>query len=118
MTPRVRWPKSCLSTRSCSRAYARLRNLPPAYLDELADGAVVEELITGEIRSPSVQMRILPDGTPMVISTHDQVLGGELGQTYVGGQFPANPQYAPIIIEETRKVGDYLAAEGIVGRFG
>jgi len=97
---------------------ARLRNLPPAYLDKLADGAVVEELITGEIRSPSVQMRILPDGTPMVISTHDQVLGGELGQTYVGGQFPADPQYAPIIIEETRKVGDYLAAEGIVGRFG
>jgi hypothetical protein len=97
---------------------ARVRNLPPAYVDKLTDGAVVEELITGEIRSPSVQMRILPDGAPVVISTHDQVLGGELGQTYVGGQFPADPQYAPMIVDEARKVGDYLAAEGVVGRFG
>ena len=96
----------------------RLRDLPPAYIEKLAGGAVVEELITGEIRSPSVQMRILPDGTPVVISTHDQVLGGEFGQMFVGGQFPADPQYAPMIVDEARKLGDYLAAEGVVGRFG
>lgn len=96
----------------------RLRNLPPAYIEKLAGGAVVEELITGEIRSPSVQMRILPDGTPVVISTHDQVLGGEFGQMFVGGQFPTEPQYAPMIVDEARKLGDYLAAEGVVGRFG
>ncbi|HET9117653.1 MAG TPA: hypothetical protein VFN75_06195, partial [Pseudonocardiaceae bacterium] len=51
-------------------------------------------------------------------SSHDQILGGELGQTFVGTQFPADPQYAPLIVEEARKVGDYLAAEGVVGRFG
>jgi hypothetical protein len=106
------------SAEARAAVHDRLLHLPPDYVDKLADGAVVEELITGQLRSPSVQMRILPNGTPVVISTHDQILGGELGQTFVGAQFPADPQYAPLVVAEARKVGDYLAAEGAVGRFG
>jgi len=96
----------------------RLRSLPGSYADKLRDGGVVEELIPGEIRSPSVQMRILPGGKPIVLSTHDQVLGGELGQTFVACRFPAAPEYAPVIVPEALKVGAYLAKEGVVGRFG
>lgn len=96
----------------------RLRSLPSSYLKKVRDGAVVEEFIAGEVRSPSVQMRILPGGQPVVVSTHDQVLGGELGQTFVACRFPAERAYATAIVEEARKVGAHLAAEGVVGRFG
>src|SRR5215216_4515883 len=42
-----------------------------------AGGAVVEELldVPGMV-SPSVQLRIVPGGAPLVLSTHSQVLGG------------------------------------------
>lgn len=96
----------------------RLRSLPDSYLEKLADGGIVEEMIAGEIRSPSVQLRILPDGEPLIVSTHDQVLGGELGQSFVACRFPAEREYAAMIVEEARKVGRYLAAEGVVGRLG
>jgi PGM1 C-terminal domain/ATP-grasp domain len=96
----------------------RLRTLPSSYLKKLEEGAIVEELIAGEIRSPSVQMRILPGGEPVVLSTHDQVLGGELGQTFVACRFPAQREYAAAIVSEARKIGAHLAAEGVVGRFG
>jgi PGM1 C-terminal domain/Pre ATP-grasp domain len=96
----------------------RLRTLPPPYLEKLGDGGIVEELIGGEINSPSVQMRILPGGDPVVVSTHDQVLGGELGQTFVACRFPAERDYTAAIVREARKVGAALAAEGVVGRFG
>jgi hypothetical protein len=96
----------------------RLRSLPSSYLEKLGDGGVVEELIAGEISSPSVQMRILPGGEPVVVSTHDQVLGGEHGQTFVACRFPAEREHAKAIVPEARKVGAYLGAEGVVGRFG
>ena len=47
-----------------------------------------------EIRSPSVQLRITPLGQLEVLSTHDQVLGGPSGQSYLGCRFPADPAYA------------------------
>lgn len=96
----------------------RLRSLPGDYLEKLADGGIVEEMIAGEIRSPSVGLRILPGGDPVVIATHDQVLGGELGQTFVACRFPAEREYAAAIVGEARKVGEHLAAHGVVGRFG
>ena len=96
----------------------RLRSLPSSYLAKFGEGGIVEEFVPGEIRSPSVQMRILPGGEPVVVSTHDQVLGGELGQTFVGCRFPAEREYGPAIVQEARKVGGFLAAEGVVGRFG
>ena len=96
----------------------RLRSLPAEYMRTLAAGGIVEEMIAGEIRSPSVQLRILPGGQPLVISSHDQVLGGGAGQSFVGCTFPADPEYGPLVVHEARKVGQYLALQGVMGRFG
>jgi hypothetical protein len=81
-------------------------------------GGVVEERITGEeFRSPSVQMRVTPLGKLEVLSTHDQLLGGPSGQSYLGCIFPADPGYASAIMREAVKVGQRLASEGVIGRF-
>jgi len=81
-------------------------------------GGVVEERIAGEeFRSPSVQLRVTPLGVVELLSTHDQLLGGTGGQRYLGCQFPADPEYAPMITREAKKVGTRLAKEGVLGRF-
>jgi hypothetical protein len=85
-------------------------------LSELA-GIVEERVIGEEIRSPSVQMRITPLGQLEVLSTHDQVLGGPSGQSYLGCRFPADPAYAAVITREAVKVGQELVGEGVLGRF-
>ena len=89
------------------------------YMDKLAELAgIVEERVVGEeIRSPSVQLRITPLGQLEVLSTHDQVLGGPSGQSYLGCRFPADPAYATIITHEAVKVGKQLVGEGVLGRF-
>jgi hypothetical protein len=106
---------------------ARLRELqfelPEITYDDYTDmlekrGGVVEERIVGEeFRSPSVQMRITPLGKLEVLSTHDQLLGGPSGQSYLGCIFPADPGYATAITREAVKVGERLAKEGVIGRF-
>jgi hypothetical protein len=90
-----------------------------SYVEALAErGGIVEERIAGgEVRSPSVQMRVTPLGALEVLSTHDQLLGGPSGQSYLGCRFPADPAYAAAITREAVKVGDRLAAEGVIGRF-
>jgi hypothetical protein len=90
-----------------------------AFLSELEQhGGVVEERIDGrDFRSPSVQMRVTPAGVVELLSTHDQLLGGESGQRYEGCRFPADSAYAGLISEEAAKVGLILAAKGVVGRF-
>ncbi|HZQ07409.1 MAG TPA: peptide ligase PGM1-related protein [Anaerolineae bacterium] len=81
-------------------------------------GGVVEELISGnEMTSPSAQMRATPLGEVELLSTHDQILGGPSGQTYLGCRFPANVKYGPMIMREAEKIGKRFAREGIVGRF-
>jgi PGM1 C-terminal domain len=89
------------------------------YLAKLAErGGIVEERITGlEFRSPSVQLRVTPNGQVELLSTHDQVLGGPSGQSYLGCRFPASYSYAPAISAEARIIGERLAREGVVGRF-
>jgi hypothetical protein len=88
------------------------------YLEKLADGGVVEELISGpELHSPSVQMRATPLGDVELLSTHDQLLGGASGQSFVGSVFPADESYAREIAEDARAVGRLLAARGVLGRF-
>jgi hypothetical protein len=67
--------------------------------------------------SPSVQLRITPLGDVQLLSTHDQLLGGPSGQSYLGCVFPANIEYAPMITREAAKVGQRLAKEGVIGRF-
>lgn len=89
------------------------------YLEKLQlAGAIVEELVSGdEIRSPSAQMRITPLGEVELLSTHDQVLGGPTGQSYLGASFPADTAYGPAIMREAAKVGQRFAREGVIGRF-
>jgi hypothetical protein len=81
-------------------------------------GGVVEERITGTaLTSPSVQMRVLPDRTVELLSTHDQLLGGANGQKYLGCVFPADPAYSRLISEPAMAVGRALAERGVMGRF-
>ena len=90
-----------------------------SYMEKLQERkGVVEERIMGEeIRSPSVQLRVTPLGVVELLSTHDQLLGGPSGQSYLGCVFPADPGYAALITQEAGKVGKRLAKEGVIGRF-
>jgi len=90
-----------------------------SYMQKLQErSGVVEERIMGdEFRSPSVQLRITPLGKVELLSTHDQLLGGPSGQSYLGCVFPADTAYAPLITREAEKVGKRLAKEGVIGRF-
>ena len=81
-------------------------------------GGIVEAFVDGEVKeSPSVQCRITPVGTSEVLSTHDQVLGGESGQIYIGAQFPAADDYAVDIGRMGKKISDALLEKGVLGRF-
>ena len=90
-----------------------------SYMKQLQERkGVVEERIMGEeFRSPSVQLRVTPLGKVELLSTHDQLLGGPTGQSYLGCVFPADTAYAPLITREAAKVGRRLAKEGVIGRF-
>ncbi|HEU4332724.1 MAG TPA: peptide ligase PGM1-related protein [Lapillicoccus sp.] len=91
----------------------------PTFLERLNERAgIVEERVTGdELRSPSVQLRITPLGAVELLSTHDQILGGKTGQSYLGCRFPADPAYAGVISADAMKVGEVLAGKGVLGRF-
>jgi hypothetical protein len=81
-------------------------------------GGVVEERISGvAFTSPSVQMRVRPDETVELLSTHDQLLGGASGQKYLGCVFPADPAYSRKITEPALAIGRSLADKGVLGRF-
>jgi hypothetical protein len=80
-------------------------------------GVVEERIIGEEFRSPSVQLRVTPLGKVELLSTHDQLLGGPTGQSYLGCVFPADTAYASLITHEAAKVGRRLAKEGVIGRF-
>lgn len=81
-------------------------------------GGIVEECIRGtSFCSPSVQMRITPLGEVEVLSTHDQILGGSMGQSFLGSRFPADHGYGQLITIEGRKIGQRLAELGVLGRF-
>ncbi len=90
-----------------------------SYMEKLQEReAVVEERIMGEeFRSPSVQLRVTPLGRVELLSTHDQLLGGPSGQSYLGCAFPADTGYAALITREAAKVARRLAKEGVIGRF-
>ncbi|MBV8984356.1 MAG: hypothetical protein JO248_07945 [Acidimicrobiia bacterium] len=82
-------------------------------------GAVVEQLVrVPGVVSPSVQLRITPGGAVEVVSNHDQILGGLHDQVYLGCRFPARADYRLDIQERARRVGEVLAADGVIGPFG
>ena len=90
-----------------------------AYLAKFARiGGIVEERIVADgVLSPSVQLRITPLRVVQLLSTHDQLLGGPTGQSYLGARFPADNAYASKIAEEALKIGQLVADEGVIGRF-
>lgn len=81
-------------------------------------GGIVEEfIIAAETRSPSVQMRILPNGDTRLVSSHEQVLGGSTGQAYMGCRFPAADEYREMLLSDAARIGKVLSGHGIIGRF-
>ena len=79
---------------------------------------IVEAFIEGEDkRSPSVQLRVEPDGTLVEASTHDQVLGGHTGQVFMGCRFPADESYRADIQRYGRLAGEVMRKRGVLGRF-
>jgi hypothetical protein len=81
-------------------------------------GGVVETRLDGEeVRSPSVQGRVDPEGRVEILSTHDQMLGGSNGLTFLGCRFPADPAYVRDITHRAGEVAKRLAKEGALGRF-
>ena len=90
-----------------------------SYLEHVVKGgAIVEGLIRGRaLHSPSAQLRVTPLGEVEILSTHDQILGGPTGQSYIGARFPADSAYARPIMREAKKVKRRLARERVIGRF-
>lgn len=81
-------------------------------------GGVAEEWIDGdEVASPSVQLRASPLGEVEVLSTHDQILGGPGGQTYLGCRFPASAPFIEPLTRYGSAVGKELSRHGVIGRF-
>lgn len=81
-------------------------------------GGIVELFVEGETKiSPSVQCRISPTGECAVVSTHDQELGGDSGQIFIGAHFPAHEDYAVEIGRMGKAVAEKLKERGVLGRF-
>ncbi len=91
-----------------------------SFLKKLKEmGGIVEEFIVSEIiKSPSVQVRINPIGEIKIISTHDQVLGGESDQVYQGAIFPADAEYAQEISQISYIIAEKMRDLGVIGRWG
>lgn len=97
----------------------RVEAMPAWYLGDLANGAALEEYVGGSwFSSPSAQVDIGPGGDVSVLSTHEQVLGGESGQVYLGCRFPASFRYATEIADHALSIGRQLARAGAIGRCG
>jgi hypothetical protein len=78
-------------------------------------GCIIEEYERHPgIISPSCQAIIDPDGKVRIVSTHEQVLDG---QVYKGCICPASRNYRFALQEETLKAGRFLADKGARDRF-
>jgi hypothetical protein len=93
---------------------------PEHYFDKLSRmGGVIEEFVeAAEKHSPSAQYRTSPSGDVLEVSSHDQILGGDSGQIYLGCSFPAHEGYRQKIRDAGLRVGAVLARHGVVSRFG
>jgi hypothetical protein len=81
-------------------------------------GGIAEAFIEGEDkRSPSAQFEVDPRGGLHAVSTHDQVLGGDTGQIFLGCRFPADAAYRLEIQEAGMRAARILARRGVLGRF-
>ena len=81
-------------------------------------GGIVEVFLEGDVKmSPSVQCVITPSKKIEIVSTHDQLLGGDDGQIFLGAIFPADEAYSISIAKEGKKIAQTLANKGAIGRF-
>ena len=100
------------------RLRSRINSLEAWYLDELEKGFVAESRIVGDqFSSPSAQVEIRPDGSVVVLSTHEQILGDD-GQVYLGCRFPADSAYAPELGAHALAAARVLGERGARGRAG
>ncbi len=113
------------SRSAVERAFHRLRFVARSetheqYFQKFArGGGIVEEFIEGkESRSPSAQLRTSPAGGVQVLSTHDQVLGGDTGQIFLGCRFPADAGYRMAVQAAGVRIGAVLERYGVVSRYG
>jgi hypothetical protein len=117
-----------LSRRSDSRAVAIADGvwalLPPGvttwddYLHRMfLRHGTMERMLEGPLTAPSVQMLIRPGRRPEVVSTHEQILGGQANQTYLGCEFPANERYRDIITKYAHQIAHILTKHEVVGFF-
>ena len=70
--------------------------LPAWYVEDLRAGGVVERLHdAARYSSPSAQVDLRPDGGVTVLATHEQLVGGDNGQVFLGCRFLADPRMRP-----------------------
>lgn len=117
-------PKDDIAHKVNSYLYARLKTVAAdlslkMFLVKFREmGGIAEEFVEGEVKlSPSVQCRVNPKGKCVIISTHDQELGGESGQVFLGAHFPAHSDYAVELGRMGMKVAEALRDKGVLGRF-
>jgi hypothetical protein len=81
-------------------------------------GGIVEVFLEGDVKmSPSVQCVISPNKQVEIVSTHDQLLGGDDGQVFLGAIFPADTAYNVSLAAEGKKIAETLVEKGALGRF-
>jgi hypothetical protein len=81
------------------------------------EGGVVEAFVQDTAkRAPSCQLRISPEGSLDMLSTHDQLVEGVDGQIYAGCRFPADEAYRMDIQRDALLVAEILQKKGAVGR--
>lgn len=90
---------------------------PEHFLKLLAvHGGIVEQFMEGEHpSSPSAQGYIHGDGKVVLVSTHEQMLAG---QVYKGCVFPASESYRGVITQHCMTVGHMLWSKGARGHYG
>jgi hypothetical protein len=118
--PKGRPLKRWISQRLCNLAFEAHDMTLELYLEKFQKmGGIAEEFFEGECkRSPSAQFRIDPAGHLEAVSTHDQVLGGDNAQVFLGCRFPADSAYRLAIQEEGFRAARRLVSKGVLGRFG
>lgn len=91
----------------------------PDYIHEaLPDGAAVEVFLRGAgFTSPSVQVEVAGDGSPSVLASHEQLMGGPQGQAFVGCRLPASSAHVRYLVDAGLSVGAELGRRGVRGRF-
>jgi len=84
---------------------------------EIAKGVVAERYLEGDmVSSPSCQGKIYPNGRVEILSTHEQILN-ELGNCYLGSEFPCRSDYRNQIQIYAMRVGKAMAKKGLIGYF-